>query len=291
MTPPDLSVVTTVYNGARFVADCVRSVQAQDGPSIEHVVVDDGSTDATATVLARFDHPGLVILKRPRIGRGRALNEALAACRGRYVAILDVDDVALPGRLSRPTAHLDAHPDVDLVGSGHWVYVDEAGAELGRRREAATTDAMVRRLLRRRRAPFAHSSVTARRAALEAVGGYDEDLLVALDLALYVRIAAHGHLAVLDEPLVAVRCHEGQYFFGRQGDTRSMRRRVASRRAFDRHAKIVLGGSTSATGAAVREAGSWVYWQARRRAGPGPVLPARLRRSVNRLWASGPGQL
>src|SRR5699024_6048315 len=134
-------------------------------------------------------------------------------------------------------------------------------------------DETIRRLLRRHRAPFAHSSVTVRRSALERVGGYDEELLVDLDLDLYVRVAAEGRLAVLDHPLVELRRHDAQYFFGREGDTRSLTARIASRRALDRRADAVLGGSTSVLAASGRELSSWLYWRGRRLVGPRPLLP------------------
>jgi glycosyltransferase involved in cell wall biosynthesis len=287
---PEVSVITTVYNGERFIAESIDSVLAQEDVDLELVVVDDGSTDGTLRVLEAVDDPRVRVLSRPRQGRARALNEAVAHSRAPILAVHDADDLCLPGRFSHPLAHLAENPGVDLVGSASWVFIDANGRELGRRPSAATGDAEIRRLLRAHAAPFAHSSVTMRRQALERVGGYDEALLVDLDLDLYIRLADRGCLGTVPYALVATRRHPSQFFAGRQGQTRSLRRRAATRRAIDRRADATLGGagSTTTTAAALREAGAWAYWWARRLTGPRPILPARVRRHLDRRWTGRP---
>jgi glycosyltransferase involved in cell wall biosynthesis len=285
VTEPTVSVITTVFNGQRFLADSVESVLAQRGVDLELVIVDDGSTDRTGDILDRLHDDRLTVLRRPRRGRAPALNEAIAHSRGTHLAVLDADDRCLPDRLARPVEHLDRHPEVDVVGSAQWVFIDEHGTVLGRRPSPATTDAEIRRLLRSHRAPFAHSSVTMRRTAVEAVGGYDEALLVDLDLDLYIRLAARGRLATVPPALVGTRRHGSQFYGGRHGPTRSLRRRVATRRTIDRRAEAVLGGSTTSTAAAtVRELRAWAYWRGRRLAGRRPILPPALRQRLDRRW-------
>jgi len=289
---PVVSVITTVFNGERFLSDSIGSVLAKEGVALELVVVDDGSDDATAEVLAAVTDPRVVVVHRPRQGRGRALNEAIAHSRGPYLAVQDADDRSLPGRLAETVEHLEAHPEVDLVGGGEWRYIDETGAEVGHRPGAATTDAELRRLLRAHHAPFPHSSVTVRRAAVDRVGGYDEDLLVDSDLDLYIRIAAEGRLATVPGALVAVRRHRGQYFDGRRGGTARLPDRVAARRRIDRRAHDLLGGPAlraSAPAVALREVGSWMYWRGRRLAGPRPILPVPVRQLLDRRWRRGNG--
>ena len=285
MPTPDVSVITTVFNGERFLSDCVDSVLAQQGVDLEMVVVDDGSTDRTGAILDRLPDGPVTVLRRPRLGRGRALNEAIAHSRGRYLAVVDADDVCLPHRLARPFEQLERHPEVDLVGSAQWLFIDEEGEVLGQRPAAATTDAEIRSVLRTHRAPFAHSSVTIRREALDAAGGYDDALLVDFDLDLYIRLASRGRLGTVPEALVAIRRHDSQFFAGRQGPTRSLRRRLATRRTIDRRADATLGGSTTTATAAMRELGALVYWRGRRLAGARPILPDSLRRRLDRAWA------
>src|SRR5262245_4172445 len=200
VTPPAVSVLTTVFNGERFVAEAVRSVLDED-LDLEVVVVDDGSTDGSAAAVEAIEDPRITLVRQRHLGRAMALNEALERSRGGYVAVLDADDLALPGRLTVPVTYLDEHPDVVLVGSGSWVFVDETGKELGRRTAPVEDDAGIRQLLRHQYSPFPHSTVTARREAMLAIGGYDPELALSLDIDLFVRLAAHGRLAVLPATL------------------------------------------------------------------------------------------
>src|SRR5512144_1236769 len=111
----------------------------------------------------------LRVLARPPNGRVAALNTAVGAARGHYIANLDADDVALPGRLSASVAFLDAHPAVGAVGSAR---VPNLGGSRGRVRRLPRSDAAIRWgfLVRN---PMVHSAVMFRASALRAVGGYD----------------------------------------------------------------------------------------------------------------------
>jgi hypothetical protein len=131
-----------------------------------------------------------------------SLNHALALARAPLVARLDADDVALPDRLARQRAFLDAHPEVGLLGTGARE-VDEAGRDVALVTPPAE-DAAIRRALIRRN-PFVHSSVMMRRHDLEALGGYDPRLPVAQDYDLWMRMSRATQLANLPEPLVVRR--------------------------------------------------------------------------------------
>ena len=288
MDRPVVSVITTVYNGERFLAESVESVLAQAGVDLELVVVDDGSTDGTAAVLDRIVDPRAVVVRCGRRGRAAALNEAIAHSRGSYLAVQDADDRCLPGRLAVSVGLLEERPDLVLVGGGEQVLIDEHGTELGRRPGRAATEAEIRQALRAHHSPFPHSSVTMRRAAVEQAGGYDESLLVDLDLDLFIRLADRGGFASVPDALVATRRHDQQYFAGRRGPTRDLRRRVANRRVIDKRAQALTaraGFRVGTVAAASRELGSWVYWRSRRMVGPRPVLPVSLRQRLDRRWS------
>jgi len=116
----------SVYNGAPWVRDAVASVLAQTAGDLELIVIDDGSTDATPELLAAVRDSRVRTERQARVGLTRALNQALARARAPLVARLDADDLALPERLARQRAFLDAHPDVGLLGTGARA-VDAAG--------------------------------------------------------------------------------------------------------------------------------------------------------------------
>lgn len=204
---PAVSVLMSVYNGAPWVGDAVASLLGQTAGDIELIVVDDGSTDSTPAVLAAIRDSRLRVYREPHAGLTRSLNRALRLATAPLVARLDADDVALPERLERQRAFLDAHPGVGLLGTGARE-VDEAGREI-RRIRPPEDDGTIRSALIRYN-PFVHSSVVMRRSVLERVGGYDETLSVAQDYDLWMRLCQVTRLANLPEPLVVRRLLPGR---------------------------------------------------------------------------------
>jgi glycosyltransferase involved in cell wall biosynthesis len=204
MTPatPAVSVLMSVRDGAPWVRDAVSSVLDQSAADLELIAVDDGSVDATAELLHAVRDPRLRVEREPPRGLTASLNHALALARAPLVARLDADDLALPDRLARQRAFLDAHPDVGLLGTGARE-VDAAGRDVAFVTPPAE-DALIRRALIRRN-PFVHSSVMMRRRVVEAAGGYDARLPVAQDYDLWMRMSRTTRLANLPEPLVVRR--------------------------------------------------------------------------------------
>jgi glycosyltransferase involved in cell wall biosynthesis len=207
---PAVSAIMTVYNGLPFVEEAVDSLLGQDFDDFELVVVDDGSTDGTAEVLARRTHPRLRLVRRAHEGRVAALNHAVSVARGRYLANLDADDVALPGRLALPAHFLDTHPDVALVGSAVQPFVGDGAVR--RPRRLPRSDRAIRWSLLLRN-PVFNSSATLRATCLTEVGGYDQAYTDVLDDAdLLLRLGRRYKLSNLDVPLAAKRLHPGQHF-------------------------------------------------------------------------------
>lgn len=102
MTPPDVSVIIAAYNTADTIRQAIRSALAQQGVTVEVIVADDCSTDATRAIVSALDDPAvrLVALDRNR-GPGGARNAGFAEARGRWIAVLDADDTMRPERLLR----------------------------------------------------------------------------------------------------------------------------------------------------------------------------------------------
>jgi len=214
--PPAVSVIMTVYNHRRFVADAVDSLLAQDYRDFELLVVDDGSTDGSAAAAASHSDPRLRLIRLAHHGRVAALNHAVALARGRYLAVLDADDLALPGRLELPVRFLDANPLVGAVGSAVQPLLGATGRRA--RRRLPRGDAAIR-LAFLVRNPMFHSSVTYRAAALAEIGGFDPAVSSGIDNDALLRLAARWRLANLDTPLAVKRVHPGQ-FFAAQTDRR-----------------------------------------------------------------------
>src|ERR1700742_1126690 len=123
-----VDVLIPVYNGVRYVRSALESIQAQTVSDIRIHVVDDGSTDGTAEVLAEMaaQDPRLRIHTKANGGIVDALNTGLAFCTAEFVARHDADDIAYPDRLERQIAYLRQHPDcVALSGAAR--HVDQDG--------------------------------------------------------------------------------------------------------------------------------------------------------------------
>jgi len=204
---PAVSVLMAVHDGLPFVTDAVRSLLSQTLADLEVVVIDDASTDGSAAAVEALGDPRVVVVRRPRAGLTRSLNDALGVARAPLIGRLDADDLSMPQRLARQSAFLAAHPEVGLLGTAA-VEIDAEGRSVGLI-SPPTDDAGLRRALIRRN-PLVHSSVVMRRELVERVGRYDESFVRAQDYDLWLRLSVVTRLASLPEPLVARRLLPGR---------------------------------------------------------------------------------
>ncbi|HXJ80536.1 MAG TPA: glycosyltransferase [Candidatus Methylomirabilis sp.] len=207
MSAPAVSVLMSVRNGAPWVREAVESVLDQTAGDLELIVIDDGSTDQTAALLGTFQDSRMRVECQAPRGLTPSLNRAVTLARAPLLARLDADDLAMPERLARQRAFLDAHLDVGLLGTGAR-QIDASGREAGVV-SPPESDAAIRRALIRRN-PFVHSSVMVRRSVLAEAGGYDESFTVAQDYDLWMRMSRITRLANLSAPLVVRRLLPGR---------------------------------------------------------------------------------
>jgi glycosyltransferase involved in cell wall biosynthesis len=214
---PTVSVAMKAYQHERFVGAAIESVLNQSFADFELVVTDDGSTDGTAAAIARYDDPRIRFERFPENrGIAAAMNATVRRARGEFVAILNSDDLALPGRLERQVAYLRDHPGVAAVFSVP-VQIDERGEPT----EAfgslfavpfadpnAPRTAWLRHFFLRGNSLCAPSAMI-RRAALTAIGPDDVRLAHLHDLDRWVRLLEAHEIRVLDEPLTAFRILDG----------------------------------------------------------------------------------
>ncbi len=131
-TKPLVTVITTVRNCEKYIAESMESILQQSHKEIEYIVVDDGSTDRTQNIVNEFlgDSRLKVISFDTNIGRIASLNTALSEAAGKYIAIHDADDISLPERIEKQVEFLEKNPDYVLVGS-NVVEIDPAGKVTG----------------------------------------------------------------------------------------------------------------------------------------------------------------
>jgi glycosyltransferase involved in cell wall biosynthesis len=205
MIPGFISTITTVRNGAAFIHEAVDSLLAQTDDRFEVIVIDDGSTDGTGAVLARYSDRRLRVATLAAVGRVPALLHAAKMARGEFFALLDADDIALPHRLAVQRAYLEQHPEIALIG-GRAIEFD-AGMEWTR--PSPTGPACVRRALGMYN-PFYGSSLFFRRSVFDKVGGFQIEDGWGHDMAFLTRVAAAHAVDILPAPLIRYRRHPGQ---------------------------------------------------------------------------------
>ncbi len=205
---PLVSVLIPTHNRAHYVLDAVASALAQTLTDTEIIVVDDGSTDATAQALATVTDPRLRIVRHAtNQGIPATRNTALAAARGRYVAWLDSDDIARPTRLAEQVAFLESHPDIAMVGAAAGKLRPDGTRKPGIRVPPLAPELIAAWLLFR--SAFQQSSVTGRAAILTA-HRYDPAFPVSEDLDMFLRLQRDHRLANLPRVLIDRRLHPEQ---------------------------------------------------------------------------------
>lgn len=200
MNAPRISVIVPVYNGEAYLAQALDSILQQDWPDFELIVVDDGSTDATARI-ARSYGDRLVYRHQPNAGQGAARNAGLALATGDFIAFLDADDVWLPAKLSRQMALLSQQADIDMVfGLMEMFHSPELSEE---RRQAIRGHGEVM-------AGCSVCTLLARREAFARVGVFPAERTMGEFMDWYLRAKEAGlRQAMLEEVVVKRRLHNG----------------------------------------------------------------------------------
>jgi len=145
--PPVVTIAMPVLNASRTLATAIRSILQQTLHRWELLVIDDGSTDATESIVRSYRDPRIRLVRDgEHRGVPHRLNQAIQLARGEFIARMDADDICYPTRLGVQMAFLRRNPDVDLVGS--WILVFRGrGMPLGKR-VAPSEHASLFRLLR-----------------------------------------------------------------------------------------------------------------------------------------------
>jgi glycosyltransferase involved in cell wall biosynthesis len=198
-----------VCNVDRFLAEAIDSVLGQTFRDFEFIILDFGSTDNSKVIVSRYAVSDSRIKFReiPHCGLAEARNAACSLAQGRYIAIMDADDVSLPGRLAREVDFMEAHPEVGVVG-GAVEWIDATGRPL-RKMPRPIGDRDIRSALLRY-SPLWQPSVLMRRNAFVLAGGYRAPFAAAEDYDLWLRIAERFQIANLEEVVLRYRIHPYQ---------------------------------------------------------------------------------
>jgi glycosyltransferase involved in cell wall biosynthesis len=199
-----VSVVLPVYNGSETIHKALTSILEQTYTKFELIVINDGSTDNTQEILESFTDIRIRILNQPNRGLVSSLNRGILESKGKYIARMDADDIALPQRMEKQVDFLEKNPTVAVVGTAAWVLYSDGSRRL--RRRPPDTPSIRNNIVRF--CPFFHSSVMIRRDVFDKVGLYDaskdgsKQLLVE-DYDLWVRmLEANYDMANLPDVLM-----------------------------------------------------------------------------------------
>lgn len=202
---PRCSVVIPAYNAADFVVQAVQSALSQCPEVPQVIVVDDGSSDATAALVEKI--AGVTLIRQENAGCPAARLAGLKHATGDFFVFLDADDELTPGAIAAHLAAMDAAPQAAMVfGSNH--RIDAAGQRIATFRHDPFETADPHHVAFA--VTPAPSQCMYRRAAFEAVGGYDPALRLCEDSDLNIRITQSGSIICHGEMVLDYRMHGGQ---------------------------------------------------------------------------------
>lgn len=202
-TDKTISVLMPVYNGETFLQEALDSILGQTYTDFEFIIIDDGSEDGTSNLLDACTDPRVIRLRNEKNkGNYAARNEGLTLAQGKYICVMDADDIANPDRFSTQVAYLETHQDVVAVGSR---YLFSNGYL---RPVPLMYEEICLYLLEEN--CFLHSSLMIRTDALRKLGGYREEFVYSSDYDLICRLSLLGKIENMPDVLMTYRWHASQ---------------------------------------------------------------------------------
>jgi glycosyltransferase involved in cell wall biosynthesis len=200
---PLVTVAMSAYNASGTIDLALRSILTQTYPNWELILVDDGSTDRTAEIVSHVKDSRIRFIQEPsgNMGLAARLNQCVRLARGQYIARMDADDVAYPQRLEHQVQFLEAHRDIDLLGTGAVIFKDK-GEIIGRYPTACSHESICRRPWWG--FPLAHPTWMGKRTWFLS-HSYSEKDIRCEDQTLLLRSFSHSRFAALEEVLLGYR--------------------------------------------------------------------------------------
>lgn len=215
MRTPLVSVVIVVRNVERYLGEAVDSILKQSFTDFELIVFDYGSTDKSKEIAATFAAADARVRLHGISANSLvdARNAGCALARGKYIAVMDADDVSLPNRLQLEVDFLEQHPEAGFAGGAAewinptgqkmWVLTFPTG-------DAELKDALLTHF------PFCHSAILVRRELFQRIGGYRSSFVAGHDYDLCLRLAENAQAANVSEVVVKYRVHGSQVSLGKR---------------------------------------------------------------------------
>ena len=224
--PPVFSIVLCTYNAETYLDECIQSLLNQTFPDFELIIVDDGSRDGTLAYLETLHDPRVRLIP---LGSNHGLiyarTRGFESAQGRYIAVMDADDIAAPNRLEAQFRAMEDH-ELDVCGAFHTTLDNATGKR--RLRKGHSSDSDIRALLTIY-SPLCNPS-TSLRASVVRETGYNTEYPHAEDYGLWCDIAARGgRFHNIPSQLLTYRVHPGQVSQVKQEVARNSFRKIQSR--------------------------------------------------------------
>lgn len=205
-----LTIITTIHNGEAYIEQCVKSILNQTLQDFEYLIINDGSTDDTKTILDNLNNPKIRIIHTQRIGRAKALNLALSEVKTEFVANQDIDDISYSDRLETQFKFLQNHQNVVWCGS----YYLHKNSIRNEEYVVATPQSHTKIINAMSHSiPWAHTLIMFKKSAILKVGGYS-DFQSMLDFRLALKLAQEGYkLANVNKVLGIHHAYQNSYWF------------------------------------------------------------------------------
>lgn len=204
---PEVSVIMSVFNEEEHLHESIDSILNQTFADFEFIIVDDGSTDRTCDVLSDYEKKDvrIKVFRQENKGLAVSLNNGISRSKGKLIARMDADDMALPERLEKQVAYLKSHPGVDVLGTAALLR-NAQGEKLGIMVLPEEHESIIKIMYKA--SPIIHPSVIMRRETILSVGGYREDLARAQDYELWSRLFNKCRFHNLQTPLLIYSVRE-----------------------------------------------------------------------------------
>lgn len=202
-----VTVLMPAYNAQEYIGAAIRSVLKQSFTDFELLIVNNGSTDETESIITSFSDSRIRLVNQPDKGIAIALNTGILHARGTYIARFDADDICHPQRLEIQYRFMSTHPDYVISGTA-CDYTDMHGEHIFTYQPPGYTDEDIRKV-KRTICPFIHSSVIYKKEYILKLGGYPTNAHNFEDHILWLKLLEQGKAFNLAQPLIQVRLNPG----------------------------------------------------------------------------------
>lgn len=206
---PLVSVIMPAYNAEQYIGEAIKSVLNQTYDNLELIVIEDCSRDNTLQEIEKIKDARLKLYKNSQnFGIAAATNRGLEVCKGRYVALLDDDDIAMPERLSLQVEFLEEHRDIDILG-GRSIVIDKVGNVIDYDTAPRNNPKFIKAMLLFNYMDFKNGTVMIRREFITKNGlRYENECYGMQDFKFYIESSKLGKISSIDKFLLKYRIHD-----------------------------------------------------------------------------------